>query len=79
MPVSINRNNLLNETFCNYSYLGTFWQDFFHAPIYYKAETKFCISICKSICGRIHIQTKSPIASKFGAKTLGGRVRPRSG
>ena len=39
-----------------------FCQDFSHAPIYYKAETKFCVSIC------VHaiVQTKRPTASKFG-------------
>ena len=46
----------------------TFWQDFFRSPIYYEAETKFSVSICKSFY--VHVQTNGPTASKFGKEIL---------
>ena len=48
----------------------TFWQDYFHAPIYYEVETKFCVSVCKSVCVHAHVQTKKPIASTFNTEIL---------
>ena len=38
--------------------------------IYYKAETKLCVSICKSDCVHAHSQTKRPTASKFSTESL---------
>ena len=57
MPFSTNRNNLLYEIF--YIFLAryrTFFQDFFHATIYYEAEMKFCVPICKSVC--VHVTAR---------------------
>ena len=70
---STHHNILLCEIFYNYSYLWQltthFHKIFFHAPIYYKVETKFCVSVCKSVCVHTHVQTKRPTASKFGTDT----------
>ena len=59
-------------TFLSLSRLSrrTFWQDFFHVPIYYKEETKFCLSLCKSVCVHAHAQTKRPTALKFVTEIL---------
>ena len=48
----------------------TFWQDYFHAPICYEAETKFCVAVSKSVCVHAHVQRKRLTASKFGTKIL---------
>ena len=42
----------------------------FHSPIHYKAEKKFCVSICKSVYVHTHSQTKRPTALKFGTDIL---------
>ena len=42
---------------------------FFHAPIHYKAETKFCASIYKPICIHAHAQTKRPTFTLFSPDT----------
>ena len=47
----------------------TFWQDFFHAAMHYKAETKFCVSAYKSDCAHAHGQTKRLTVSKFRIDT----------
>ena len=57
------------------------WQDFFfHVPIYYKAETKFCVSACKSdrVYVHAHAYTKRPTTSKFGSEIQEGVLRSRS-
>ena len=74
-PFFINCNNILYEIFYNYSYLWhichrTFWQDLFHATIYYKVKTKFCVSVCKSACVHVHTQTRRPTGSKLGREIL---------
>ena len=38
--------------------------------VYYKAEMKFCVSVCKSVSVHAYIQTKRPTASKFGTEIL---------
>ena len=75
MPFFTNRNNVFYEIFYNYSYLwrviAHFAKIFFYAPIiYYEAETKFCVFVCKSICVHTHVQTKRSIASKCWTETL---------
>ena len=74
MPFSTDRNNLLYEIYYNSSYLwyviAHFGKIFFHMPIHYEAETKFCVSVCKSAHVHSHAQTKRLIASKFGMKIL---------
>ena len=74
MSFSANCNNLLYEIFYNYTYLwhviANFGKIFFHAPIHYKAETKFFESVYKSVCVHAHAQTKRPTASKFGTELL---------
>ena len=47
----------------------TLWQDYFHAPIHYEAETKFCMSFCKSDYAHVHVQTMRLTSSKFGGDT----------
>ena len=74
MPFSTHRNNLLYGTFYNYScfwhIIAHFGKIFFHAPIYCKTETKYCVFVCKSACIHVHAQTKRPKASKFGTEIL---------
>ena len=41
---------------------------FFYAPIHYKAEMKFCVFVCNSVCERAHAQKKRPTTSKFGTE-----------
>ena len=39
--------------------------------IYYKAEAKLCVNICKSVFVHAHSQRKTPTLSKFGTEILG--------
>ena len=50
-----------------------FSQDFiFLVSIYYKAETKICVFLCKSVCVRAHAQIKRPttLVQRFGTEIL---------
>ena len=74
MPFLNNCNNLLYEKLGNYSYLwhviAHFGKIFSHAPIHYKADPEFCVSVYKSDCVHAHAQTKSPTALKIGTEIL---------
>ena len=48
----------------------TFWQDFFHAPKYFKLKTKFCVSVCKSVRISADAQKKWHTTMKFGSEIL---------
>ena len=50
--------------------MAHFGKFFFHASIYYTAETKFCVFVCKSVCVHARAQTKRPTASKFDTEIL---------
>ena len=72
MSFSTNLITLLYEIFyCSYLWhsITHFGTIFFMRP-YYKAETKFCASICKSVFVHTRSQTKRPTASKFGTEIL---------
>ena len=49
----------------------TFWQEFFHASMYCKVETRVLCVHLKSICVQVHAQTKWPTAFEISYRDIG--------